>query len=279
MAQDPLKPLIQGMLAMILIVAAVFFVHALRQVMLEEQRRIEANDKANKAMQEKWRQEREAAELQARRRREEAAAQSAAVAQARARDRAALDALQAKKRPMDVGAAFGRLRRKAEGGDPDAQALMGYVFLRGMNAVITVDPSTHGVTASTKHASALIGEDIGPRMFDTRFESVPILPANRAQGLQWYERAASQGHRGAQASLAAAHVGHPPSAFLGYKWALIATKTPWPKDFISMDGDTQASVERARVWLESQTAADIRSKVRAEAEAFKPTPESPAPSK
>lgn len=272
MAQDPLKPLIRGMLAMIVIVAAVFFVHALRQVMLEEQRRIEANDKANKAMQEKWRQEREAAELQARRRREEAAAQSAAVAQARARDRAALDALQAKKRPMDVGAAFGRLRRKAEDGDPDAQALMGYIFLHGMSSVLAVDPSTHGVTASTKHASALIGEDIGPRMFDTRFESIPLIPANRTHGMHWYDRAARQGHRDAQASLASADIGNS-TPFEGYRWALIATRTPWPNDYVSRDGHTQASILRCRTLLEQGLSADNKAEARRQAAEFKPIKE------
>ena len=272
MAQDPLRPLIRGMLAMILIGAAVLAVHALRQVVLEEQRRIEANNKANKAMQEKWRQEREAAELQARRRREEAAAQATAVAQARARDRAILDALQAKKRPMDVGAAFGRLRRKAEGGDPDAQALMGYIFLHGMSSVLAVDPRTYGCSASSKHASALIGEDIGSRMFDTRFESIPTLPADRNQGLLWYQRAAYQGHRGAQASLAEAHLGQP-TAFLGYQWALIATKTPWPKDLVTMDGHNQASIEKILAMLEKQTEADLKAKARDQAQAFKPKAE------
>lgn len=278
MAPNPLKPLIQGMMVMLIVALAVLLAYGLRLIVIEEERRTEAALKANQEMQEKWRQQQTAADQKVRRQREEAAAQAKAAEAARARDRAALDALQAKKRPLDVGAAFGRLRRKAEGGDPDAQALMGFIFLLGMNNVLAVDPRTYGVTASTKHASALIGEDIGPRMFDTRFESIPTLPPNRIQGLQWYERAAYQGHRGAQASLAAAHVGHP-TAFIGYKWALVASKTPWPKDFVTMDGHSQRSIQQALVSLEKETEADIRAEIRAEAEAFKPALEVTPPTK
>lgn len=272
MAQDPLKALIRGMLAMILIVAAVFAVYALRQVVLDEQKRSEANREASKSMREKWRQEREAAELQARRLREEAAGKSKEVAQARARDRAALDALQAKKRPIDVGAAFGKLRRKAEDGDPEAQSLMGFIFLHGMSKVLSVDPLTYGVTASTPHASALIGEDIGPRMFDTRFESIPLIPANRTHGMHWYDRAARQGHRDAQASLAVADIGNT-TPFEGYRWALIATLTPWPNDYVSRDGHTQASILRCRTLLEQGLSAGNKAAARRQAAEFKPIKE------
>lgn len=263
---------------MILVAAAVFAGHALRQVVLEEQKRAEANEQARKAMQEKWRQEREAADRAAKARREQEAADVRKSTEARAKERADLEALQSKKRPMDVGAAFGRLRRKAEGGDPDAQALMGFIFLQGMQKVLAVDSRTYGVTASTKHASALLGEDIRPRLFDTRFVSIPYVPSDRPQGLYWYERAAKQGHRGAQASLAAAHMGYA-TTLQGYTWALIATRTPWPDDYVSLDGHNQASVENFRFFMERENSADSKAEARRRAEAFKPTPEAAPPTK
>lgn len=272
MANAPLKPLIRGMFLMALVAMVALLGHSAWQAILAERRRVEAIEQADKAMQEKWRLEREAADRAEQARRAQEGNLTRQTAAARTKERAELDALQAKKRPLDVGAAFGRLRRKAEGGDPDAQALMGFIFLHGMNQVLSVDPRTYGVTASTRHASALLGEDIGPRLFDTRFVAIPFVPANRAQGLYWYERAAYQGHRDAQASLAKAHVGQQ-TAYLGYRWALVLAKSPWPKDYVSVDGNTAASVEQSRAQLEKETEADLKAEARSQADAFKPTPE------
>ena len=200
MAQDPLRPLIRGMLAMILIGAAVLFVHALRQVVLEEQRRSESNRKAYEALQEKTRQEREAAERKA--------------AEARA-----------KERTVDVGAAFGDLRRKAEGGDPDAQYLLGRIYAVGMQRIFIKPPEgKNGMGYATRLVVALTGEDpISPASRGLRFTSIPVIPSNPDEAYRWYERAALQGHRQAQASLGQKFLLRPDPRD-GYYWMLLAAE-------------------------------------------------------
>jgi TPR repeat protein len=270
----PLKPLILGMLGMMLVAVAVSMFEGVRQLAVEEQRRGEANKRANRAMQQNRIQARAADENETPIRREKKPDALPKVIEVSREEQAALDALQAKKRPVDIGAAFDRLRRKAEAGDPEAQALLGFIFLHGLNKVISVDSRTYGVKTSTKHASALLGEDIRPRLADTRFVSIPYVPSDRPQGLYWYERAANQGHRGAQASLAAAHMGYA-TTLQGYKWALIATRVPWPDDYVSLDGHNVASVENFRFFMERENSPSSKDEARRLAEAFQPKKEKP----
>jgi len=274
MAPNPLKPLILGMSGMILVAVGVSMFDGVRQLADEEQRRVEANNRANRAMQANRSQARASDESAPPIRRPQKADALPKVAEVSPEQQAVLDALQAKKRPMDIGAAFDRLRRKAEAGDPDAQALLGFIFLHGLNKVISVDSRTYGVKASTRHASALLGEDIRPRLADTRFVSIPYVPSDRPQGLYWYERAANQGNRGAQASLAAAHMGYA-TTLQGYKWALIATRDPWPDDYVSPDGHNVASVENFRFFMERENSPSSKAEARRQAEAFQPKKEKP----
>ncbi len=270
---QPLKPLILGMLAMMLVAVAVSMFEGVRQLTVEEQRRGEAS-KANRARQQNRVQARAADESETPIHREKKAEALPKVIEVSPEEQAALDALQAKKRPVDIAAAFDRLRRKAEAGDPEAQALLGFIFLHSLSKVISVDSRTYGVKTSTKHASALLGEDIRPRLADTRFVSIPYVPSDRPQGLYWYERAANQGHRGAQASLAAAHMGYA-TTLQGYKWALIATRGPWPDDYVSLDGHNAASVENFRFFMERENSPSSKAEARRQAEAFQPKKEKP----
>lgn len=205
MTQDPLKPLIRGMLVMILVIAGVFAVYSLRQVVLEEQRRIEANDKA---MQEKWRQEREAADRANKARLEQQMADS-----------------RAKERLIDVGAAFGELRRKAEGGDPDAQYLLGRIYVVGMQGIfIKPREGSTGMGYVSRLVQALTGvSPIGPTAKGVRYISIPVIPANLDEGYRWYERAALQGHRQAQASLGQKFLLRTDPSD-GYYWMLLAAE-------------------------------------------------------
>lgn len=269
MAPNPLKPLITGMFFMLALTAAVLFAHFLRVTMIEQEERREAA-RQSMAIETKRRfQEREKTA-------QEMAQPSAKVAEARAKERAQLEEIQAKKPAIDVGAAFGKLRRKAEAGDAEAQALMGYIHLRGMDAVLRVDPKTFGVSSSTKHATALIGQDIGPLFFNTRFTAIPRMPQDRATGMMWYDRAARQGHLDAQASLASAYAYGPTpvSKFVdGYQWCLIADQKPWPTDYPSLDGNTTLSRQRCRDMFERKLTDEEKALARKGAEAFRPTKE------
>ncbi len=269
MAADPLKPLIKGMFAMVLVVAAVLYV---RQMQLELEEQLATQRAANRRIDEE-RRRRETADEQARL---EAVQAASKVAEARARERAALEAVEAKKRPLDVGQAFGELRRKAEAGEADAQALMGYVCLRGMDEVLRVDPRTFGVSCSAPHASALIGQDIGPRLFDTRFVGIPRLAAVRADGLAWYRRAARQGHADAQASLAVAFAYGPDGGDAlteGFQWCLLAEQAAGETGRPSRDGNNAISLRRCHEAFDRRLSAEQKAAARASVAAFRPSPE------
>jgi TPR repeat protein len=236
MADDPLKPLIRGMLVMILMTATVLSVHALREVVLDEQRRMEATNQAAQARQGKWQQEREAAELQAKSQREE---YEDRLAQGRARDHATLEAIQAKKRPVDVGAAFGNVRRKAEGGDANAQYLLGRIYLRGMDGVLHVQPSNYALTYHAPTAAALTGEKDFARTANTlRFINLPLIQEDMKEAVRWHEYAAQQGHREAQSSLAQLFYYRLPNPVEGYRWALLSERPPILPDELKLEAHT-----------------------------------------
>ena len=272
MAPNPFKPLIAGMFVMLAVAAATLFAHFIRLAEIEQRERREAfNRNAAAENERRWKERQKATE--------EKAQAAAKISAARAQERAALEAAYAKRQPFDVGTAFGKLRRRAETGDPDAQTLMGYIHLHGMDHVLRVDPQTFGTSGSPKHASALIGQDIQPLFFNTRFEAIPRIPEDRATGLMWYDRAARQGHRDAQASLATAYTYGPTTAAgqtNGYMWSLLANQQAWPEGYQSRDGVTATSRQRCHDILERKLTDDQKAAARKAAAAFRPYKEQPA---
>jgi hypothetical protein len=249
MAPNPFKPLIAGMFVMLAVAAATLFAHFIRLAEIEQRERREAfNRNAAAENERRWKERQKATE--------EKAQAAAKISAARAQERAALEAAYAKRQPFDVGTAFGKLRRRAESGDPDAQTLMGYIHLHGMDHVLRVDPQTFGTSGSPKHASALIGQDIQPLFFNTRF-----------------------GHRDAQASLATAYTYGPTTAAgqtNGYMWSLLANQQAWPEGYQSRDGVTATSRQRCHDILERKLTDDQKAAARKAAAAFRPYKEQPA---
>jgi TPR repeat protein len=270
MPTDPLRSLIKAMFVMLVLAAAALFVHFIRATAVEQQRREAAVRRQDAEEMERYEREREKV-------RRERTLSSAEMTETRTKERAALEAIEAKKKPFDVGQAFEAVRIKAEAGDPDAQALLGYIYLHGMPAVLSVNPKTFGISCSSPHASALIGEDIVPRLSDTRFVGFPRLNQDLSTGLMWYERAAAQGHHDSQASLAAAYAYGPgkeyDGGFDGYKWCLISYQTPWPERFVSRDGHTDASRQLCRDRYERSLSVEYQTMARKAAEAFRPVKE------
>ncbi len=264
MALNPLKPLIKAMLLMLVVAAIVLGVHSGWQTILEETRRNEATNQAAQARREKWQQEREAAELQAELRRKD---DELRLAVGRARDHATLEAVQAKKRPVDVGAAFGGVRRRAESGDANAQNLLGRIYLRGMDDVLSVDPSNYGLSYYAPAAAALTGEKEFARSADViRFLNLPRIPADPQEAARWFERAAQQGHREAQSNLAQLYYYHLPDPVAGYRWILLADGPPILPDETKIESHTKDwrkhMRERllARLTPAQQTEAEISAK-------------------
>lgn len=271
MADASLKPLIRAMVAMALVAGAVLFGYSVRLAILEEQQRIEANMQANKERQEQWRKEREAADLRAKARREDDALR---LAQGQARDHATLQAIQAKKRAVDVGSAFGNVRRRAEDGEPNAQHLLGRIYLRGMDDVLSVDPATFGVSYSAPAAAALTGEPNFSRSAEViRFVNLPRIPANPKEAARWFERAALQGHREAQSSLAQLYCYQLADPVAGYRWVLISEGPAVLPDELKVESHTPAWRMQLREKLSAKLSPPQRAEAEQLAKEFKPKKE------
>jgi hypothetical protein len=203
MAPNPLKPLMKGLFVMLALAGAILLVHLVRVSLLEqEQRRVETQKRYNE---ENERRNREAEKLQAeaRQRREREAeerraqAAAAAAAPARAATNAPANPADAKRRIVDLRAAFDKTVHRAASGDPHAQYLLGYLYLVGMDKIVQVRDAKLFIYNRLVVAT-LTGEDPS----DIRLVSVPAFSSDRKVAEKWLERASLQGHRGAQIMLA-----------------------------------------------------------------------------
>lgn len=263
MTDQPLKPLIRGMFVMTLVAAAALFIRSLRQELVEEMRQLEADENAR---QEQRRDEQQAAD---RRTMEEAARSSPG----RRLDRATLEAIQAKKRPLDVGARFGLIRRQAEQGDPNSQHLLGRIYLRGMDDVLQVNPSTYGLSYSLPAAAALTGvANFSKSADDLNFINLPRIPEDTHEAARWYERAARQGHREAQSSLAYLYY-YMPDYVLGYKWALISDGQPVLPEELKLESHTSDWRKAMREELAEKLTPVQKGAAERLAEGFRPQKE------
>lgn len=203
MAPNPLKPLMKGLFVMLALAGAILLVHLARVSLLEqEQRRVETQKRYNE---ENERRNREAEKLQAeaRQRREREAeerraqAAAAAAAPARAATNAPANPADAKRRIVDLRAAFDKTVHRAASGDPHAQYLLGYLYLVGMDKIVQVRDAKLFIY-NRLVVTTLTGEDPS----DIRLVSVPAFSSDRKVAEKWLERASLQGHRGAQIMLA-----------------------------------------------------------------------------
>jgi TPR repeat protein len=268
MAPNPLKPLIKGMFVMLAVAAVVLFAYFARLTLIAEQERVAESQKRSKEINEGFRRKAVAEATAAKLRREQEAARAKQTAEQRAKEDASFAAAEAKKRPVDVGVAFGNSRRSAEAGDAEAQNLLGVIYHKGMDQVIHLDPGTHGMRISPLVLSALTGEDLSRgSMPSIRFVSIPVIPANSQEAVRWLERAALQGHHEAQATLASLLFYTLQDPVTSYKWSLIADANPTASTDGKMDGHTPASRkllrERSLLKLTQEQVAEAEKKAKA----------------
>jgi TPR repeat protein len=218
MAPNPLKTLIKGMFVMLAVAGAVFFVHLVRTSLLEqEQRRIE--------MQKRYAEENERREREFEQNKAEAAERREREAKERRQAaEAAAKAAAEKNRGIDLTAAFDKKLRQAEAGDPNTQFLVGFIYYVGMNRIVGMRDSRLTVFNKTV-VTTLIGEELANKPL----VSIPTFTRNDQLAVKWFERAAAQGHQGAQAHLGMANAnrGNYP---LAYQWMLIAAGPRLPDE-------------------------------------------------
>ena len=271
MANNPLKPLIKGMFGMVAGTGNAVVIHSGWQSVLEEARRNEKASQAAEARRKEWRREQEAAELKLSQRRKD---DELRLTLDRARGHETQAAIQAKKRPVDVGAAFVDVRRRAESGDPNAQNLLGRIYLRGMDDVLSVNPSTFGLSYYAPAASALTGEKEFARSSDViRFVNMPQIPANPKEAARWFERAAQQGHREAQSNLAQLFHQDLPDPVAGYRWVLLAAGPAILQEEQQLESHTPAWLKLTREDLLARLTPAQKAEAERQAKNWKPTKE------
>jgi TPR repeat protein len=276
MASNPLKPLIKGMFVMLAVAAVVLLATVARLALIAEQERVAESQKRSKEINEGFRRKMEADQQASKLRREQEAARAKDAAERRAKVDASFAAAEAKKRPVDVGVAFGNTRRKAEAGDADAQHLLGVIYHKGMDTVIHLDQGTHGMQLTPQVLSALTGEDLSRgAMPSIRFVSIPVIPANPQEAVRWLERAALQGHREAQATLASLLFYTLQDSVAGYKWSLIADAGPDASMEGKLTGHTPASRKLLHERLLQKLTPDQKAESEKKAKAFVAKKEKP----
>jgi hypothetical protein len=276
MAPNPLKPLIKGMFVMLAVAAVVLLAYVARLALIAEQERVAESQKRSKEINEGFRRKMEADQQANKLRREQEAARAKEAAERRAKEAAARSEAEAKKRPVDVGMAFGEVRRRAESGDPNAQYLLGRIYFLGMDHVVRMDPSTYGLSLDTRATSALLSlKDITRSISGLRFINIPLLPADRKEAVRWYERAANQGHREAQSSLMSVFYYEFPDAVAGYKWSLLCDGPPIvPNEFKLVEHTPEWKKMMLERWPKKLTP-EQKAVAEQQAKAFVPKKEKP----
>lgn len=229
MAANPFKPLIVGTFIMLAVTTGVIFVDLVLDAKAEQERRRAENQKRYAEESARRQREFEQREAEARQRREKQAEERRLAAEASAkaekeRREAAAKAEQAKRRPIDVTAAFTKKLHQAQAGDPNAQHLIGYIYYLGMDRI--VETSGNGLAIYRRTVvTMLIGEDPEFRPL----VSAPTFKRNDEVAAKWFERAALQGHRGAQTYLGITNAGRG-KYDLAYLWMLIADGPALPDE-------------------------------------------------
>ncbi len=232
MAANPFKPLIVGTFIMLAVTTGVIIVDLVLDAKAEQERRHAENQKRYAEESARRQREFEQREAEARQRREKQAEERRLAAEASAKAEkerreaaeAAAKAEQVKRRPIDVTAAFTKKLHQAQAGDPNAQHLIGYIYYLGMDRI--VETSGNGLALYRRTVvTMLVGEDPEIRLL----VSAPTFKRNDEVAAKWFERAALQGHRGAQTYLGITNAGRG-KYDLAYLWMLIADGPALPDE-------------------------------------------------
>lgn len=269
MASNPLKPLIKGMFAMLFVAATVMIILFVRDAIDAEQRRVAENrqrieESRRQAQAEQDRIQAEIARnkqaLQARREQEAAAARASAAATA---------AAAAEKPTFDVSAGFEKMLRRAAAGDPHAQYVVGYVYFVGMDRVVQVRDSKvvgHNPVVIT----ALNGGMLGSR----QLVSPPTFKRDQKVATAWLERAALQGHRGAQVLLAMTHLNDGKGdRKLAYQWLLTCEGPPILQNELSLSNPPPSVIASMKEKVRQRLTPEQAAEAEKSAKDFKPKKE------
>ena len=183
MASAPLKPVIKGMAVMLMLAGAVLFGQwcgtELKEMEAKGDRIREEHIRRQAEQQERFK-----TEDAARKKRAEDAERRERLRQEAAELRAQEET---KKPPLDVGAAFGGLLRKAEAGDAYAQFVIGEIHYYGITRILSQEMD--------EYAGILLGADYVNRRQEFRLINLPRLPAaDMKSAFPWLLRSAQQGN-------------------------------------------------------------------------------------
>lgn len=88
------------------------------------------------------------------------------------------------------------LRKKAEGGNPDAQATLGDMYLKGWGVPKDINKSAIWYRKAAEQGEARAQSNLG-----VMYERGEGVPQNYSEAAKWYRRAAEQGNAVAQFTL------------------------------------------------------------------------------
>lgn len=221
MAPNPLKPLLKGVFAMGLIAVATlavsWFIAEVREADARTARQAAQNKQRIEEAQERFR-----AESEARRKKiQEADRHTFAEREAaEAKRKAEL----AGRRQIDVFQRVNAVSVKAANGDPESQYLWGWLCRFGLSGLGDFNPDGTARQLRPMVAYPVFGENLFGKTNDVLFVDLPVLERNEKAALEWFERAALQGHAEAQYELAQHRTFAGPGEDLveAYKWYLVA---------------------------------------------------------
>ena len=268
---NPLKPLIFGMLAMGLVAIGTLTIRGAISLQEQEARRQEQNRREREATQQRWHDEQAQRQAAEARRRSEAEAARLRREQEAAASLPAAASATLEKLTFDVSAGFEKMLHRAAAGDPHAQYVVGYVYFVGMDKIVQVRDSKV-VAQNPIVLTALNGGMLGSR----QIVSPPTFKRDQKTACSWLERAALQGHRGAQVLLAMAHLNNGQGdRKLAYQWLITCEGPPILTNELRLSNPPPAIIasmkENVRKRLTPEQVADAEK----QAKSFQPKKENP----
>ena len=221
MAPNPLKPLVKGTFVMGLIavvtLAASWFIAEMKEAEARRSRLTAENQQRIEEAQARFK-----AENEARRKKLQEADRRTFTEReaAEAKRKAEL----AKRRQIDVFQRVEAVRVKAANGDPEAQYLYGCLCRFGLSGLGDFNPDGTVRQLRPMVAYPVFGENLFGKTNDVLFVDLPVLERDEKAALEWFERAALQGHDEAQYEVAHHRTFAGPGEDLveAYKWYLVA---------------------------------------------------------
>lgn len=268
MASNPLKPLIFGMLVMGFVALGTLTIRGAISLRAEEEARQEQNRREREATQQRWRDEQAQRQAAEARRRSEAEAARLRSEQEAAAARAAAAA---EKLTFDVSAGFEKMLHRAAAGDPHAQYLVGYVYFVGMDRIVQVRDSKV-VAQNPIVLTALNGGMLGSR----QIISPPTFKRDQKVASTWLERAAVQGHRGAQVLLATTHLNNGQGdRKLAYQWLLACEGPPILPNELKLSNPPPGVIASMKENVRKSLTPEQVAEAEKQAKAFQPKKETP----